>query len=63
MALAKRELAEAATAWAHGGIVGVLGNHHCIDSQVRDIQCAGAGLIDALRLESLRLALDQNNSP
>jgi len=44
--LAKRQLEESATAWAQGGIVGVLGNDDSIDSHVRDTQDAGAGLVD-----------------
>ncbi len=44
--LAKRNLDEAATAWAQGGIVGVLGDDDSIDSHVRDTQDAGAGLVD-----------------
>ena len=44
--LAKRNLDEAATAWAQGGIVGVLGNDDSIESHVRDTQDAGAGLVD-----------------
>ena len=44
--LAKRSLEESATAWAQGGIVGVLGNDDSIDSHVRDTQDAGAGLVD-----------------
>ncbi len=44
--LAKRELTEAATAWAQGGIVGVLGRDDSIESHVRDTQDAGAGLVD-----------------
>jgi L-aspartate oxidase len=44
--LAKRELNEGATAWAQGGIVGVLGQDDSIDSHVRDTQDAGAGLVD-----------------
>ena len=44
--LAKRNLQEAATAWAQGGIVGVLGDDDSIDSHVRDTQDAGAGLVD-----------------
>ena len=44
--LAKRHLEEAATAWAQGGIVGVLGSDDSIDSHVRDTQDAGAGLVD-----------------
>ena len=44
--LAKRQLEEGATAWAQGGIVGVLGNDDSIDSHVKDTQEAGAGLVD-----------------
>jgi L-aspartate oxidase len=44
--LAKRELNEGATAWAQGGIVGVLGSDDSVESHVRDTQEAGAGLVD-----------------
>ncbi|MEN9543739.1 MAG: hypothetical protein RLZZ598_572, partial [Pseudomonadota bacterium] len=44
--LAKRSLGEAATAWAQGGIVGVLGDDDSVESHVRDTQDAGAGLVD-----------------
>jgi L-aspartate oxidase len=44
--LAKRNLDEAATAWAQGGIVGVLGGDDSVESHVRDTQDAGAGLVD-----------------
>ena len=44
--LAKRDLEDAATAWAQGGIVGVLGSDDSIASHVRDTQEAGAGLVD-----------------
>ena len=44
--LAKRSIDEAATAWAQGGIVGVLGDDDSVDSHVRDTQEAGAGLVD-----------------
>jgi L-aspartate oxidase len=44
--LAKRRLDEGATAWAQGGIVGVLGSDDSIESHVRDTQDAGAGLVD-----------------
>ena len=44
--LAKRSLAEGATAWAPGGIVGVLGADASIESHVHDTQDAGAGLVD-----------------
>ena len=46
LVLAKRQLGEGATAWAQGGIVGVLGSDDSIDSHVRDTQDAGAGLVD-----------------
>jgi L-aspartate oxidase len=45
--LAKRSLAEAATAWAQGGIVGVLGSDDSVALHVADTQAAGAGLVDA----------------
>ena len=44
--LAKRELTESATAWAQGGIVGVLGSDDSVESHVRDTQDAGAGIVD-----------------
>ena len=44
--LAKRSLTEAATRWAQGGIVGVLGRDDSIAAHVRDTQDAGAGLVD-----------------
>ncbi len=44
--LAKRGLNEGATAWAQGGIVGVLGADDSVDEHVRDTQEAGAGLVD-----------------
>ena len=44
--LAKRHLDEAATAWAQGGIVGVLGRDDSVESHVHDTQEAGAGLVD-----------------
>ncbi len=44
--LAKRDLEDAATAWAQGGIVGVLGSDDSVASHVRDTQDAGAGLVD-----------------
>jgi L-aspartate oxidase len=44
--LAKRGLTESATAWAQGGIVGVLGADDSIASHVRDTQDAGAGIVD-----------------
>src|ERR1051325_4515247 len=44
--LAKRSMEEGATAWAQGGIVGVLGHDDSVESHVRDTQDAGAGLVD-----------------
>ncbi len=44
--LAKRTLAEGATSWAQGGIVGVLGEDDSVEQHVRDTQDAGAGLVD-----------------
>ena len=44
--LAKRHLEEGATAWAQGGIVGVLGSDDSVASHVSDTQDAGAGLVD-----------------
>ncbi len=44
--LAKRSLNEGATAWAQGGIVGVLGSDDSIESHVQDTREAGAGLVD-----------------
>ncbi len=44
--LAKRELDESATAWAQGGIVGVLGTDDSIESHVHDTQVAGGGIVD-----------------
>src|SRR5437016_8223163 len=44
--LAKRSLEEGATAWAQGGIVGVLGSDDSIESHLRDTCEAGAGLVD-----------------
>jgi L-aspartate oxidase len=46
LVLAKRSLGEGATAWAQGGIVGVLGSDDSVESHVRDTQDAGAGLVD-----------------
>lgn len=44
--LAKRGLHEGATAWAQGGIVGVLGADDSVESHVHDTLAAGAGLVD-----------------
>ena len=56
--LAKRKLDESATAWAQGGIVGVLGEDDSVDAHVRDTQAAGAGLVqeDAARFLAQRSA-------
>ena len=44
--MATRGLGEAATAWAQGGIVGVVDKEHdSIDSHVADTLDAGAGLV------------------
>lgn len=43
--MAKRGLGESATAWAQGGIVGVLDENDSIDAHVRDTVEAGAGLV------------------
>ena len=43
--LAKRSLQEGATAWAQGGVVGVLGADDSVDAHVHDTQVAGAGLV------------------
>ncbi|MGA1063834.1 MAG: L-aspartate oxidase [Burkholderiaceae bacterium] len=43
--LAKRSLAESATAWAQGGIVGVLDEKDDIQAHVNDTLDAGAGLV------------------
>lgn len=45
MVLAKRQLTEAATAWAQGGIVGVIDAKDSHDSHVIDTLDAGAGLV------------------
>ncbi len=44
--VAKREFGVSATAWAQGGIVGVLGGDDSVESHVRDTEVAGAGLVD-----------------
>ena len=56
--LAKRGRHEGATAWAQGGIVGVLGQDDSVNAHVRDTQEAGAGLVDehAARFISQRSA-------
>ncbi len=46
LVLAKRRLNEGATAWAQGGIVGVLGSDDSIESHVNDTMEAGAGLVE-----------------
>ena len=44
--MAKRSLGEGATAWAQGGIVGVLDQADSVDAHVADTLNAGAGLVD-----------------
>ena len=44
--LAKRKVEEAATAWAQGGIVGVVGPDDSVESHIHDTQEAGAGIVD-----------------
>ncbi len=44
--LAKRSVEEGATAWAQGGIVGVLGSDDSVESHVQDTVIAGAGLVE-----------------
>jgi len=43
--MAKRGLSESATAWAQGGIVGVLDEKDSVDAHVKDTVEAGAGLV------------------
>lgn len=43
--MAKRNLSESATAWAQGGIVGVLDEQDSVDAHVQDTIEAGAGLV------------------
>lgn len=43
--MAKRGLGESATAWAQGGIVGVLDERDSVDAHVQDTVEAGAGLV------------------
>jgi len=56
--LAKRRLQEGATAWAQGGIVGVLGLDDSVNAHVHDTQQAGAGLVD----ESAARFVSQNSA-
>ena len=44
--LAKRSRSDSATAWAQGGIVGVLDSSDSISQHVSDTMVAGAGLVD-----------------
>lgn len=50
LVLAKRQMQESATAWAQGGIVGVLGSDDSVASHVRDTQDAGAGLVSLMAM-------------
>ncbi|NBT73059.1 MAG: FAD-dependent oxidoreductase, partial [Betaproteobacteria bacterium] len=43
--LAKRDLSESATAWAQGGIVGVIDEADDVEAHVADTLDAGAGLV------------------
>lgn len=45
--LAKRTLLEGSTAWAQGGIVGVVAEDDSVQAHVQDTLDAGAGLVDA----------------
>ncbi len=54
--LAKRELGDAATALAQGGIVGVLGSDDSVDAHVQDTIEAGAGLVDASTAQGISAA-------
>ena len=56
--MAKRQLGEGATAWAQGGIVGVLDQKDSIDSHVSDTLDAGAGLV----IESTARYIAENSS-
>jgi L-aspartate oxidase len=44
--LAKSDASETATAWAQGGIVGVLHKSDSTESHLRDTMAAGAGIVD-----------------
>ncbi|MEK8027809.1 L-aspartate oxidase [Pseudaquabacterium rugosum] len=57
--LAKRPLEEAATAWAQGGIVGVLGADDSIEAHVQDTMEAGAGLVDEAAARGISAASAQ----
>ena len=49
--LSKRHFTVAATAWAQGGIVGVISSDDSVESHVSDTQNAGAGLVDEVAAE------------
>jgi L-aspartate oxidase len=42
----KKQLRDAASSWAQGGIAAVLGREDTVESHIRDTQIAGAGLCD-----------------
>jgi L-aspartate oxidase len=44
--IAKSDFGETATAWAQGGIVGVMDGKDGIESHIRDTMTAGAGIVD-----------------
>ena len=56
--LAKRQLTEAATAWAQGGIVGVLDAKDSFESHISDTLEAGAGIVS----ESTARYITENSS-
>ena len=56
--LAKRQLTEAATAWAQGGIVGVLDKKDSFESHIGDTLEAGAGIVS----ESTARYIAENSS-
>ena len=54
LVVSKRQISESATAWAQGGIAGVLGaSDDSLDAHVRDTLQAGAGLCDEAAVRSV----------